>query len=51
MSVCTSALMLLDDWGGGCVDSLGVTIPAPVWGQWLVCAPLLMFVSLSVEDK
>lgn len=39
------------NWGGLCIDALGTPTPAAIWGEWISCAPLLIFVIVSITNK
>ena len=36
---------------GVCIDVLNVASPAPIWGEWIACGPLLLFITLTIVDK
>ena len=38
-------------WGGTCVDVLGVSSTAAQWAEWLVTVPLMVYMALAMEDK
>jgi signal transduction histidine kinase len=44
-------LALCFEWGGVCIDVLGVASPAAIWGEWIACGPLLLFITFSIVDK
>lgn len=44
-------LAVTSNWGGLCVDSIGVASPASIWGEWISTGPLMLFITLSVVDK
>ena len=39
------------NYGGVCVDILGVSSPAAQWSEWLVCVPLMTYMIVSMEEK
>jgi hypothetical protein len=42
------AVLVFVDWGGVCIDVLGVAMPAALWGEWIASGPLLVYMVLSV---
>ena len=34
-----------------CFDALGVETPASQWPEWLVASPLLVYITIAIEDK
>mmetsp|Transcript_3773 Transcript_3773/g.5315 ORF Transcript_3773/g.5315 Transcript_3773/m.5315 type:complete len:648 (+) Transcript_3773:74-2017(+) len=46
-----ATFLALFDWGGVCIDVLGVASPASIWGEWCSCGPLLLFAILSPAKK
>ena len=36
---------------GVCIDVLNVASPAPIWGEWMACGPLLVYITLTIVDK
>lgn len=38
-------------WGGVCTDVLGVDSTAAQWAEWLVTVPLMVYMTLAMEDK
>jgi hypothetical protein len=44
----SSAVLVFVDWGGVCIDVLGVAMPAALWGEWLASGPMLVYMALSV---
>jgi len=51
MSSIASLLEIAFSWGGVCIDSLGVSTPASIWGEWVACGPLLVFITVTLVDK
>ena len=51
MGLTSAILSVLFEWGGTCVDTLGVASPGAIWPEWLACGPLLIFITLTVVDK
>ena len=49
-NVLTVALALWDG-GGVCIDVLNVASIAPIWGEWMTCGPLLIFVTVTIAHK
>jgi len=43
MSMTTTILSVSINWGGVCIDVLGVASPAVLWGEWCACGPMLLF--------
>ena len=44
-------LILILEWGGFCVDVLNVASPAAIWGEWIACGPLLIYITVTIVDK
>eukprot|EP01041_Mallomonas_annulata_P000687 gene687-1316_t len=44
-------LALVWNWGGVCIDALGVASPAAIWGEWIATAPLLVLITVTIVDK
>lgn len=38
-------------WGGICKDVLGVESMAAQWAEWMVTVPLMVYMTLAMEDK
>jgi hypothetical protein len=38
-------------WGGICIDSLNVASQPSIWGEWIACGPLLIFIVITIVDK
>lgn len=38
-------------WGGVCKDVLGVESTAAQWAEWLITVPLMVYMTLAMEDK
>ena len=38
-------------WGGICKDVLGVKSTAAQWAEWLVTVPIMVYMTLAMEDK
>mmetsp|Transcript_9476 Transcript_9476/g.13093 ORF Transcript_9476/g.13093 Transcript_9476/m.13093 type:complete len:755 (+) Transcript_9476:48-2312(+) len=51
MGAITSFLSFTLNWGGLCIDNLGVATNASIWGEWLSCGPLLVFLLLTIAEK
>jgi len=43
IAMVTMILTVATNWGGVCVDVLGVASPAVLWGEWCACGPMLLF--------
>lgn len=43
--------LAMKGWGGFCIDILNVASPAAIWGEWMACGPLLLFITLTITDK
>lgn len=39
------------NWGGVCKDVLGVESTAAQWAEWLVTVPLMVYMTLAIDDK
>ena len=39
------------NYGGVCVDVLGVSSTAAQWSEWLVCVPLMTYMIVTIDDK
>lgn len=44
-------LSTLFQWGGVCRDVFGVYTPAMIWPEWAISIPLMMFLSVSADDR
>jgi len=44
-------LVVAFDWGGVCIDVLGVASPAAIWPEWISCGPLLVFITVTFTGK
>ena len=51
MATVATILSLCFEWGGVCIDVLGVASPAAIWGEWIACGPLLIFITVTIVDK
>jgi signal transduction histidine kinase len=51
MGTIATILALCFEWGGVCFDVLGVASPAAIWGEWIACGPLLIFITVTIVDK
>ena len=51
MSMTANYLSVAFEWGGFCVDALGVPSPAAIWGEWIAGGPLLIFITVTIVDK
>lgn len=51
MGTIATFLSLVFVWGGVCIDVLNVASPAAIWGEWMACGPLLLFITLTIVDK
>jgi len=51
MGTASTLLSIGWNWGGLCVDSLGFTIPAAMWGEWMATGPLCVFVLVALGDQ
>mmetsp|Transcript_19791 Transcript_19791/g.27208 ORF Transcript_19791/g.27208 Transcript_19791/m.27208 type:complete len:730 (-) Transcript_19791:249-2438(-) len=51
MGSLATILSLVFEWGGVCIDVLGVASPAAIWGEWCACGPLLVFIVVTLVDK
>ena len=51
MGTVATFLALVFHWGGVCIDVLNVASPAAIWGEWLSCGPLLIFITVSLVEK
>jgi hypothetical protein len=51
MGTVATILALCFEWGGMCIDVLGVASPAAIWGEWISCGPLLLFITVTTVDK
>ena len=52
-SIAASSFILTTtlEWGGMCKDILGVESTAAQWAEWLVTVPLMVYMTLAMEDK
>ena len=39
------------NWGGICTDVLGVESTSAQWAEWLVTVPLMVYMTVAMEDK
>ena len=46
-----ATILALFNWGGMCVDVLNVASPGSIWGEWIACGPLLVFITVTVSGK
>ena len=46
-----STILGIFDWGGVCIDVLGVGSPASIWAEWTACGPLLIYITVTIVDK
>eukprot|EP00596_Hydrurales_sp_CCMP1899_P003636 CAMPEP_0119051700 /NCGR_PEP_ID=MMETSP1177-20130426/73233_1 /TAXON_ID=2985 /ORGANISM="Ochromonas sp, Strain CCMP1899" /LENGTH=828 /DNA_ID=CAMNT_0007031009 /DNA_START=692 /DNA_END=3175 /DNA_ORIENTATION=+ len=51
MGTVATILALCFEWGGVCIDVLGVASPAAIWGEWIASGPLLIFITVTIIDK
>jgi hypothetical protein len=51
MGTVATILALCFEWGGVCIDVLGVASPAAIWGEWIASGPLLIFITVTIVDK
>jgi hypothetical protein len=51
MGTIATLIALVWNWGGVCVDVLNVASPAAIWGEWIACGPLLVFITVTVDNK
>jgi len=51
MGTISAFLSFTVNWGGLCIDNFGVASNASIWGEWLSCGPLLVFLLLTIVDK
>eukprot|EP01041_Mallomonas_annulata_P002749 gene2749-5415_t len=51
MGTLATTMAVVWNWGGVCIDVLGVASPAAIWGEWIACGPLLIFIIVTVVDK
>jgi hypothetical protein len=51
--IAASAFLLtfLMNYGGICTDVFGVVSTTPQWAEWLVTVPLMVYMTLAIEDK
>ena len=47
----TTLLTVMFDWGGVCIDVLGVASPAAIWAEWITTGPLLVFLAVTINGK
>lgn len=52
-SIAASAFLLtfIMNYGGICTDVFGVVSTTPQWAEWLVTVPLMVYMTLTIEDK
>jgi hypothetical protein len=51
MGTIATALALFWNWGGVCIDVLGVASPAAIWAEWIACGPMLVLITVTMVDK
>ena len=51
MGTVSTILATLFEAGGVCIDVLNTASPAAIWGEWIACGPLLLFITLGIVDK
>ena len=44
-------LAVIPEWGGVCIDVLNVASPAAIWGEWIACGPLLIYITVTITNK
>lgn len=47
----SSLLTLVNNWGGICEDTFGVSLPAAMWGEWLCGGTLLVYIVTAMDEK
>jgi len=57
-SICVSCIAgvscmstLCFDWGGVCRDAFGVANPTVQWIEWMTSVPVMVFITLSMDEK
>lgn len=51
IGITSTVLSVVFGWGGLCIDTIGFSSPASMWGEWLTSGPLLIFITVSLADK
>ena len=53
VSIALASIVAAAVWnvGGLCVDMLGVTTQAAVWGMWFTSGPIVVFITLTIIDR
>ncbi len=51
MGTIATVLALFWNWGGVCIDVLGVASPGAIWAEWIACGPMLVFITVTMVDK
>jgi signal transduction histidine kinase/CheY-like chemotaxis protein len=51
ISTISTFITTLYNWGGVCIDSLGVASSAAVWGEWIACSPFILFIATTMTNN
>jgi signal transduction histidine kinase len=51
ISTVSTFITTVYNWGGVCIDSLGVAFPGAVWGEWLACSPFILFITTTMTNN
>jgi signal transduction histidine kinase len=47
----STSLTIFLNWGGLCIDNLGIETPATIWGEWISCVPLIIFCVIALTNE
>lgn len=47
MGTISTFLSVVMHWGGMCIDVFKVSTPASIFGEWIACAPLIIFFAIT----
>lgn len=51
ISTISTGLSIFLNWGGLCIDKFNVASPAAIWGEWAATGPLLIFLTITIDNK
>ena len=51
ISTISTGMSIFFNWGGICIDMFQVASPASIWGEWASTGPLLIFLTITIDNK
>ena len=51
MGTIATFLAVVFEAGGTCIDVLNVASPAAIWGEWIACGALLIYITVTIVDR